>query len=113
MRLLIDVHGMDSNAAWGVTTKALAYTNHTCVLDKGQPGRRQLGLACTEQRGARQRGGAGGAPRTSGGLPWAPGPVVCTLVPETVCPAASPKALEKRPCICNLPRLCPPLFALH
>ncbi|PSC73274.1 glycosyltransferase family 35 [Micractinium conductrix] len=31
MRLLIDVHGMDSNAAWGVTTKALAYTNHTVM----------------------------------------------------------------------------------
>ena len=31
MRLLIDVHGMEFNAAWGITKKCLAYTNHTVM----------------------------------------------------------------------------------
>lgn len=29
MRLLVDVHGLSWDKAWGITTRALAYTNHT------------------------------------------------------------------------------------
>ena len=29
MRLLMDVHGQGWDQAWDITTKALAYTNHT------------------------------------------------------------------------------------
>jgi glycogen phosphorylase len=31
MRLLVDEHGMDWDTAWGVTTHAFAYTNHTVL----------------------------------------------------------------------------------
>jgi starch phosphorylase len=31
MRLLMDVHGLEWAAAWGITTKCLAYTNHTVM----------------------------------------------------------------------------------
>ncbi|EFN52353.1 hypothetical protein CHLNCDRAFT_58959 [Chlorella variabilis] len=31
MRLLIDVHGLPYDQAWGITTKAVAYTNHTVM----------------------------------------------------------------------------------
>ncbi len=31
MRLLMDVHGMDWRQAWGITTRTLAYTNHTLL----------------------------------------------------------------------------------
>ena len=31
MRLLLDEHGMDWDAAWDVTTQTLAYTNHTVL----------------------------------------------------------------------------------
>lgn len=32
MRLLIDDHGLSFENAWGITTKCLAYTNHTYVI---------------------------------------------------------------------------------
>jgi len=31
MRLLVDVHGLEWDAAWSVTTRAIAYTNHTLM----------------------------------------------------------------------------------
>ena len=31
MRLLVDVHGLDWDTAWGVTTRTFAYTNHTLL----------------------------------------------------------------------------------
>ncbi|WP_416669228.1 glycogen/starch/alpha-glucan phosphorylase [Egbenema bharatensis] len=31
MRLLMDEHGMEWNKAWGITTRSLAYTNHTLL----------------------------------------------------------------------------------
>ena len=34
-RLLVDVYGLDWDRAWGISTKTLAYTNHTCVLQSG------------------------------------------------------------------------------
>ena len=30
MRLLIDQHGLSYEAAWAISTKALAYTHHRC-----------------------------------------------------------------------------------
>ncbi|MDD5389082.1 MAG: glycogen/starch/alpha-glucan phosphorylase [Gallionellaceae bacterium] len=31
MRLLVDIHGVDWDTAWGVTTRTFAYTNHTLL----------------------------------------------------------------------------------
>jgi starch phosphorylase len=31
MRLLIDVHGVEWDTAWGITTSCISYTNHTLL----------------------------------------------------------------------------------